>query len=109
MLSQTSGRFATCSTGEQLAVIATVLNKFTVTVMPSLNLRNPKKGDSSVYSSQKPVDLSCDHTQSLSVAVPLTRSALLIQLTQPLYHTFWSVLWFSTEAEDLCLFYIKTI
>lgn len=62
-----------------------------------------------MYSSQKPVDFSCDYTQSLCVAVPLTRFLPLIQLTQTLYHTFWSILWFSTEAEDLCLFYIKTI
>lgn len=62
-----------------------------------------------MYSSKKPVDFSCDHIQSLCVAVPLSSSPLLIQLIQTLYHTFWSILWFSTEAEDLCLFYIKTI
>lgn len=48
-------------------------------------------------------------THSLCVAVPLTRSPPLIQLTQIPYHTFWSILWLSTKAEDLCLFYIKTI
>lgn len=61
-----------------------------------------------MYSFLKPVEFSCDHTQGLCVAVPLTRSPPLIQLPQT-YHTFWSILWFSTEAEDLCLFYIKTI
>ena len=33
----------------------------------------------------------------------------LSQLMQALYHTFWSILRLSTEAEDLCLFYVKAI
>lgn len=109
-LLQTSRRLATSSTSEQLAVISTSVNKFTVAVTQPLNLRNPKEGDSSVHrSSEKPVDLSCVCTQGLCVAVPLPRSLQQSQFTQTLYHTFRSILWLSTEAEDLCLFYIKAI
>lgn len=30
-------------------------------------------------------------------------------LKQTLHHTFWSILWLSTKAENLSLFYIKAI
>lgn len=40
---------------------------------------------------------------------PCPDPSKLSHLTQTLCHTFWSILWLSTEAEDLCLFYIKAI
>lgn len=43
------------------------------------------------------------------ISVPKSLKQTLHCTTLTLHHTFWSILWLSTKAENLSLFYIKAI